>query len=364
MKSNANPGSGRKISAYLFIFLLSLSGIQIISGNPLNAQRPQEKEPLRNNNDKPAAGPTEGSATEDEISLVIKGKIISVTDKEIIYKENGSAVETRMPLQNLHFLRRANGEYRFFTPAKTELKEPTKVVTEEVKPKEPPPIEKAEKRAFEFFLTGGGILHLARNSDAADYMKGLSAYVARSQNQANGATSFSGQLTQDAGKIQYQMFIEPRLAFKQFMIGLNIGYAGFPKITGLVSSPNHTNTVAISLTGYFIPAFALFYYRIPLPANFSLNVGLGGGIMHTSLLYAENDSERRYTAWSAAGIVKPEISYKFGKITLMVSMPLYFAESRKVESGATSLVNGDTGKVISPNLTSISFSVAVGYQLQ
>ncbi|MGC4027162.1 MAG: hypothetical protein QM744_19680 [Mesorhizobium sp.] len=62
---------------------------------------------------------TKTDGEEDEISLVIKGKIISVTDKEIIYKETGSNTEGRAPIHNLHFLRRASGEYRFFTPAKT-----------------------------------------------------------------------------------------------------------------------------------------------------------------------------------------------------------------------------------------------------
>ncbi len=357
----------RKNFAFLFLSLPSLIAVQIFNANHLNAQTIPDKERSQNSNDRPASvsenkNPAEGPITEDEISLVIKGKIISVTDKEIIYKENGSAVETRMPLQNLHFLRRANGEYRFFTPAKTELKEPTKIVTEEIKPKEPPPVEK--KTSFNFFITGGSVLHLAQNSDSGEYVNGLSAFIAKSQNQTNSTNSFSGQLTQDAAKLQYQVFAEPRLAYNKFAVGLNIGYAGFQKITGFVSSPNHTNTVTLNLSGYFVPAFLIFYYTLPLSASFSLNLGLGAGIMHTSVKYEENGAATRYTAWSAAGIAKPEISYKLGKVLLMLSIPFYFAESRKVEAGSAALVNGDSGKVISPNLTGISFSVAVGYQLR
>lgn len=306
------------------------------------------------------------SIEEDEISLVIKGKIITVTDKEIIYKETGAAVEGRAPLHNLHFIRKTNGEYRFFTPAKTELKDPTKIATEEITPKDMSVSAPLVK--MEFFLTGGGVLHLAKNSDSADYVNGLSGYFANSRNQLNNPKGFTGQLTTGAAKVQYQGFIEPRLAYRQFMVGLNVGYALFPKIAGTVSSPNYSNTLNLSLDGFFIPTLAIFYYRLPLTANFSVNLGLGGGVMYTSIRYAEDDTSatntQRYIAWSAIAIAKPEISYKFGGILMMFSAPFYFAESRKIESGSTSLINGDTGKVISPNLTGISFSIAVGYQLK
>lgn len=333
----------------------------------LSAQQNPEKEREPVGNTKPADVQLEKKSTaemplsEDEISLVIKGKIISVTDKEIIYKETGSAVETRVPIQNLHFLRRANGEYRFFTPAKTELKEPTKVVTEEVKPKEPPPAKKVS--SFEFFLYGGGVLHLARNSDAGDYMSGLASYVARSRNQANNSTGYSGQISQDAGKIQYELFLEPRVAYKSFMWGLQLGYAAFPKVQGMVSSATDANAVTLTLSGYFLPAFAISYYRIPLSQGFVLNLGIGAGLLHTSLKYSENDLEKRYTAWNAAALGKIEVSYQWGNYLVLFSAPFYFAESRKVESGSTALVNGDTGKVVSPNLTGFGFSVALGYQI-
>ncbi len=372
MKNHKNSRSdGRNRPAFFFTLVSWLSVICVITPNLLSAQIPPEKDGMRSSDDKPpiiapeGVNQTQPPAEEDEISLVIKGKIISVTEKEIIYKENGSLVESRMPLQNLHFLRRANGEYRFFTPAKTELKEPTKVVTEEIKPKE---IAVVEKRiSFDFFLIGGGVLHLAQNSDSEEYMNGLSGFVANSKNQNNNPKGFTGQLISGAAKIQYQGFIEPRLAYKQFMVGLNIGYAGFPKIAATVTSPNYSNTLNLSLDGLFIPALAIFYYRRPLTANLSLNLGLGGGVMYTSVKYIEDDNltsnSQRYTAWSAVAVAKPEISYKMDRVVFMLSTPFYFAESRKVESGSTSLVNGDNGKVISPNLSGIAISIAVGYQI-
>ncbi|MGC4027163.1 MAG: hypothetical protein QM744_19685 [Mesorhizobium sp.] len=211
-------------------------------------------------------------------------------------------------------------------------------------------------------------MHFGRNGDTGDYMSGLSAYVAKAANQANNPKGFTGQLSTDAAKFQFQGFAEPRLAYGRFMAGLQVGYAVFPKVVGTVGSPNYSNQLTLSLDGYFIPAFAIFYYRISLTERLSLNLGLGGGVMYTSIRYTEDDTvtsnSTRYTAWSAAAVAKPELAYKIGSVILMLSAPFYFAESRKVESGSTSLVNGDTGKVISPNLTGISVSLAIGYRLR
>lgn len=303
---------------------------------------------------------------EDEISLVIKGKIISVTDKEIVYKETGANAEGRAPIHNLHFIRKTNGEYRFFAPAQTELKNPTRIATEEVKPKESQIPDSPAKA--QVFLTAGGVLHLAKNSDSADYINGLSTFVANAANQVNNPKGFTGRLVTDAPKMQYQGFVEPRIVYKQAMIGLSAGYATFQKIAGTVSSPNYSNALTLSLEGYFVPIFAIFYFRLPLTANLSVNLGIGGGVMHTSIRYMEDDTftnnSARYTAWSAVALAKPEFSYRMGSAVLMLSTPFYFAESRKVESGSISLVNGGTGKVISPNLTGVSFSIAVGFQLR
>ena len=63
-------------------------------------------------------------------------------------------------------------------------------------------------------------------------------------------------------------------------------------------------------------------------------------------------------------VFKPEISYQAGLALLILSVPVYFAESRKVESGSSALINSETGKVISPNLTGIGFSLSVGFQIR
>lgn len=209
---------------------------------------------------------------------------------------------------------------------------------------------------------------MANNSDSAGYLSGLSGYVASGANQANNPKGFTGQLTVDASKMQYQGFVEPRIAYKQLMIGFSLGYATFQQISAKVSSPNYSNALSLSLNGYFIPAIAIFYYRIALLENLSLNFGLGGGAMYTSIKYVEDDTltsnSQRYTAWNAVVMVKPELEYKIGRLAIMFSIPFYVAESRKVEFGSTALVNGDTGKVISPNLSGVGFSIGIGYKLQ
>lgn len=138
-------------SRVLVVFYLVLT---TISAQPERANQPiaTEKSKITKLGDESTIKGAD--PTEDEISLVIKGKIIAVTDKEIIYKETGSTLEGRAPLHNLHFIRKTSGEYRFFTPARTDLKNPTQISIQEMKSKEITGLELLTKA--ELFVSAGG----------------------------------------------------------------------------------------------------------------------------------------------------------------------------------------------------------------
>lgn len=302
-----------------------------------------------------ASTPDAKMNTEDELGLsggfVLQGRILEITDTEVVFQESGAAAPGRYSVGRVQFARTGNGDYRFFAASQIKSERP---------------VGAAEEK-WRFYLILGLATHITNNSDTEDYIAGISAYAARYFNQQLNPKGFTSSVTSGATALQFEYFAEPRVAYRRFQFGLSLGYASFPKIVGTVSSPYYSPYL-ISLDGYFLPMFFITYYQVPLSDSFALNLGIGGGVLYTSIDYNEKsssiDSSQKYTGVNAAAMLKPELVYTAGRLLVTLSIPVYLAESRKVESGSTSLVNGDSGKVISPNLSGFGLSLAVGYQLR
>ncbi len=170
--------------------------------------------------------------------------------------------------------------------------------------------------------------------------------------------------TREAAAVQWQFFAEPRLIQKQFIYGLLVGYAALPKTSGLVSSSFYQGQLTQNLTGMFLPMAATLYYRLITGSDWGINLGVGTGLLFTSVQLSQNNGTATeyqvFTSYSPLLLFKPEFTYKLGPVTVLISIPYYWAESRDVTDGESTLLTVAKTNVVSANLTGIGVSLALG----
>lgn len=285
---------------------------------------------------------------------VIHGHVVRVTATEIVYKEVENSDEKTLASDAVIFIRSAKGEYRFIFPPEPVAE--TKAVA-----------EKPEPQGTAFLLTLGATAHFADNSATGDYTRDLANSLATQNNQQLNPKGFTAQQTREAAAVQWQFFVEPRLTHKQFIYGMMFGYAALPKTSGLVSSSFYQGQLTLNLTGIFMPMAAMVYYRLISGADWGVNLGMGAGMLFTSVQLAQNNGSATeyqvFTSYNPLLVFKPEFTYKLGPVTALVSLPFYWAESRDVTDGETTLLTVSKTNVVSANLTGIGVSLAIGMSL-
>ena len=285
---------------------------------------------------------------------VIKGQVTRITATEVAYKESEDTPEKILSNDTVIFIRSADGAYRFVFPA-----EPT--------PEANTAAAKNEPQGSAFMFTAGMTAHFADNSATGDYTRDLANALAVQYNQQLNPKGFTAQQTREAAAVQWQFFAEPRLVQKQFIYGLLVGYAALPKTSGLVSSSFYQGQLTLNLSGMFMPIAAMIYYRWLVAPDWCVNLGVGGGLLFTSVRLAQNNGsateEQIFTSYNPLLVVKPEFTYKMGSITVLLSLPFYWAESRDMSDGETTLLAVSKTNVVSANLTGIGVALAVGMNL-
>lgn len=299
-----------------------------------------------------------GVATESahaEIGLntgqVIKADVVRVTATEIVYKESEEGGEKSLSSDAVIFIRSANGSYRFIFPA-------------EPAPDANSAAPKPEPQGSSFLFTVGVTAHFADNSATGDFTRDLSNALSAQYNQQLNPKGFTAQQTREAAAVQWQFFAEPRLVQKQFIYGLLVGYAALPKTSGLVSSSFYQGQLTQNLTGMFLPMAATFYYRLFAEQDWGINLGVGAGMLFTSVQLSQNNGTATeyqvFTSYTPLLLLKPEFTYKLGPVTALISIPFYWAESRDVTDGESTLLTVAKTNVVSANLTGIGVSLALG----
>jgi len=307
---------------------------------------------------KTAKAGAEKESSPSEIGLntgqIIKANVIRVTATEIVYKENEDGDEKSLGSDAVIFIRSANGAYRFIFPP------------------EPPPdtnatTAKPEQQASAFLFTMGVTSHFADNSATGDFTRDLSSALAAQYNQQLNPKGFTAQQTREAAAVQWQFFAEPRLTYKQFIYGFMAGYAALPKTSGLVSSSFYQGQLTQNLTGVFLPMAATLYYRLITGPDWGLNLGAGAGMLFTSVQLSQNNGTATeyqvFTSYTPLLLFKPEFTYKLGPVTALISIPCYWAESRDVTDGESTLLTVAKTNVVSANLTGFGVSLALGMNL-
>jgi hypothetical protein len=307
----------------------------------------------------PAADAVAATATDapDEISdssgRITKGRVTAVNDKEIIYKDLATGEEKKIATDNAIFVRSGKGEYRFFFP-----------------PEQPaaadPPAKPAPAPSGEFEVTAGVGGHFADNADMGDYVIDYGVLLAKQYNQKVG-TGFSSVQTREPSSLNWQFFIEPRLNYESFILGLSIGYASIPKTSSVVSSAGDQIQTTVALSGTFFPVTAMFYYRLVSDGALGVNLGIGAGVLYSSVRLALTGGpaadEQILTGLNPILVFKPEVTYKFGIVRILLSVPVYWAEGKDVTDGESTLIQINSANIVSPRLTGVGVMLAAGIRL-
>lgn len=292
----------------------------------------------------------------DEISdssgHITKGRVTAVNEKEITYKDLATGEEKKIATDSAIFIRSAKGEYRFFFPP-----EP---------PAANPPAKPAPAPSGEFEVTAGVGGHFADNADMGDYVIDYGALLAKQYNQKVG-TGFSSVQTREPSSLNWQFFIEPRLNYESFILGLSIGYASIPKTSSVVSSAGDQIQTTVALSGTFFPVTAMFYYRLVSDGALGVNLGIGAGVLYSSVRLALTGGpaadEQILTGLNPMLVFKPEVTYKFGIVRILLSVPVYWAEGKDVTDGESTLIQVNSANIVSPRLTGVGVMLAAGIRL-
>lgn len=326
-----------------FLALLALCGAGAVSA--------AENPPAKTGTETPAAAPVLDEIS-DSAGQISKAKVLGIGEKEILIKDPATGDEKKLPTENLIFVRLANGKYYFFFPP------------------EPPPSATPAKNApagpgkWEFTAGIGG--HFANNDSVADYKNEYAASLVTRYNQQVGS-GFSTNSGVAGGGIHWQFFAEPRLNYDNFILGLSVGYAGLPKTSAVVSSAASSTQSTINLNGQFFPVTFMFYYRLIADGPLGINLGFGAGVLYTALRMAivggPADNEQILTSINPMLVFKPEVTYQFGRIRMLLAVPFSWAEARDVTDGEETLIRINSGNIVSPNLSGIGVMLAVGISL-
>lgn len=297
----------------------------------------------------PAPSLDEVSDSEGKIS---KTKVLGIGEKEILIKDPVTGDEKKIPTDNLIFVRLANGKYYFFFPS------------------EPPPQQAPAKTTAagpaKWEITAGFAGHFANNDSVADYTGDYAASLVTRYNQQIGS-GYSASPSAGAAAIHWQLFSELRLNFESFILGFSAGYAALPKNTALVSAPAQSVQSAISVNGQFFPATFMFYYRFIADGPLGVNFGVGAGALYSALrvttIGGPADNDQILTSLNPMLVAKPEVTYQWGRITLLLSIPFYWAEARDVTDGEEALLKIKGRNIVAPNLSGVGVMLAAGFRL-
>lgn len=335
--------------------LLALSAISRLAAEDSN---PVIKQPTTETQPNAVETPKEKSvlAPEPSIEIILADSVhfnvtdLQISDTEITFKRGSTSKTETLPVTDVRLARYPNGRYKFFSANAITGKS-----------------AKAPSAKTGMMLLAGSKLQYSKNTDLGDYNKGFANYLASSLNKSSNPKGYTGAVVNDAPALALGFDAEMRFIGERFMLGFQGGYTPLSEISARVSSPYNTTSFTITYDTTFIPLFAILYYRLPLKSNFFVNLGIGAGAMYTRVKIGFSDGAtsqtENYSSWNAALTFRPEIGCAFGRIHIILGLPMYWAESQKVEHQGDALINGDSGKVVSANLTGIGLSLAVGYQL-
>lgn len=307
------------------------------------------------------ADPPQGAGGEaDELVLVTgevrKGTIKAETAQNIIFQALGKKEEQVVPLSGINIIRSATGEYRLINH-KTPEETPQAAKEVPTKPDR-----------TNFTLVAAGSLQYSKNADLSSYQSDFSNYLATLMNTNNTPGGYTNTTNAEQSKLSWGASGEARFSGRRLTLGLSSGYAQLNQLQSTVSSPNYANKYSVTFDTNFIPSYAIIYYSLNLSERWRINLGFGAGVLFSRTRFVITDGsafnqKQTFISWNPALIFKPEIQFQTGRISFLLSIPVQWAEAKKMVSGDDTLINGYSLNVVSPGLTGVGVMLGVGFQI-
>ncbi|MFZ5629368.1 MAG: hypothetical protein ACOY5B_09600 [Spirochaetota bacterium] len=305
------------------------------------------------------ASEASGSLQETKVSeiglatgKVFAANIIRRDKKELIYRLPGAAEEKRLPLDEVIFIRSAQGAYEFIFPdEKPAGSQPAAA-----------PQNTSQSETETLLLVGVGVT-LSDNSALTAFARDYAGALAADYNSRLTPAGFVAQPGLEAGSLGALFSAEYRWLRGDYMLGLGAGYTVIPKSSAVVSSAAYSGQETINVDGYAVPVTAIVYYRLWGDRNFGLHMGAGGGALFTSVLVTRNfggsSGYEEARGFAPMLVLRPELSLRAGPVTLVAAIPVFWAEGRPVGGDITATEK--SGRAAAASFTGAGFMLSVGY---
>ncbi|HRP68651.1 MAG TPA: hypothetical protein PLY93_03900 [Turneriella sp.] len=302
-----------------------------------------------------APAPTEQEKTvvldevADNTGKVFKAKVLGIGEHEILIRDETGAEKT-ISKENLIFTRLAVGRYYFFLPDKKETEKEAR--------------EASREKAGAWEIVVGVGMHLADNSDVPAYLNEYAAHLS-DYYKTTYATEFPVNKGIEGGALHWQFFVEHRFHYESHFWALGAGYAMLPKSSSVVSSTVSEIQSTINVTGFFIPVYAAYYHRVWQSGALEFNLGFGVGGMYTGIevktVGGPSANDQVLTSFTPFLMAKPEFTYQIGKLRILASMPIYWAQAHNVTDGEETLMMYKSRNIVTTGLSGVGLQLAVGY---
>ncbi|MBV6492360.1 MAG: hypothetical protein LDLANPLL_00353 [Turneriella sp.] len=333
---------------------------EAVTGESKNTK--EEKTPNTKKDSATAANPPVALDTKeeklDEISddtgKIFKAKVLGIGENEILIKDPETGQEKTLSTKNLIFARLAVGKYYFFLPPESEKTERKKDAPE----------KQGGSNAGAWEIIFGVGMHLADNSDVPKYL-GEEAESLSDYYRTRYSTNFPVEPGVEGGAVHWQFFAEHRFHWENYFLGFGVGYAILPKSSSVVSSSFSGIQSTINMSGFFLPVYAAYYYRVWQSGAWDFNFGFGVGGMYTviteKIVGGPSANEQTLTSFTPLLMLKPEFTYAMGRVRLIASVPLYWAQAHDITDGEETLMMHKSKNIVATGLSGIGFELALGY---
>ncbi len=304
----------------------------------------------------PAAETTGAPLPIAEIGLstgeIRRGMILRQDKTQVVYHDTATNSEKILAQADVIFIRNVDGKYQFNFG--TDTAQPTTVEA-----------EKPGNTTTAWFLFGGVGFLTTDNSAVTGFIDSYAKALATDLNTRYALGGFRGESGQEAARLSGIFTADLRYLWRDLYFGFSLGYSFLPKSSAVVSSANYSSQETLNIDGYFIPALFTVYFPLFESGIWRLNLGVGGGALFSSVLLTLNNGSKsdyeEVRTLSPAVHLQPELMLSLASLTVIVSVPIYWAESLPIGNMGETLTISN--RVTTASMSGVGLQIAAGYKL-
>lgn len=281
-----------------------------------------------------------------------RGVILRQDKTQVVYHDTTMNSEKILAQVDVIFIRSVDGKYQFNFG--TDPVQPTAV--EAAKPGD---------ATTAWFLFGGVGFLTTNNSAVTEFIDSYAKALATDLNTRYALGGFRGENGQEAARFSGVFTADLRYLWHDLYFGFSVGYSFLPKSSAVVSSANYSSQETLNIDGYFIPALFTVYFPLFESGIWRFNLGVGGGALFSSVLLTlnngiESDYEEVRTL-SPAVHLQPELMLSLTSLTVIVSVPIFWAESLPIGNMGETLTISN--RATTASMSGVGLQIAAGYKL-